>query len=142
MIEFCYDAIMPGNLSARMNDDGAGALAVFEGRVRNHHLGRCVNALEYEAAPALARAEFTRIVASVSSEFPILQVSCVHRLGRLKVGEIAIWLGVLAPHRKEAFAACERLMSELKKHLPIWKKEFFADGSVSWVDDPCGCIHT
>jgi len=142
MIEFCDEAISPGEFSARMSDDGAGALAAFEGRVRNHHLGRCVNALEYEAAPVLARSEFAKIVAAVSSELPIIQVLCVHRLGRLEVGEIAIWLGVLAPHRKEAFLACERLMSELKKHLPIWKKEYFADGSVSWVDDPCGCIHT
>ena len=141
MLELTDKTILVGDLSLRLENLGAGALASFEGRVRNHHLGRKVKALEYEAAPLLAQKEFRRIVESTLVNSDILDVLCVHRLGRLEVGETAIWLGVLAPHRAEAFAACEHLMSELKKRLPIWKKEFFEDGTASWVSDPCGCVH-
>jgi molybdopterin synthase catalytic subunit len=140
MIEFTHTAIIAGDWSVKLHDERAGALAVFEGRVRNNHLGRAVSALEYEAAHALAKNEFANIVLSAKSTWPILDVLCVHRLGHLEVGDIAIWLGVLAPHRKEAFAACESMMSELKSRLPIWKKEFFVDGSSTWVDDACGCV--
>lgn len=141
MIEFTVEEIDVGRCARRLNDVRAGAVAVFEGRVRNNHLGQSVTALEYEAAEVLARREFAKIVATFTTEKPILNVLCVHRLGRLKVGETAIWLGVLAPHRAEAFAACEQIMFELKARLPIWKKEFFDNNESSWVDDPCGCVH-
>ena len=142
MFELTERVIDPGTLSRNLYDARAGALASFEGRVRNNHLGRSVIALEYEAAPALARREFAAIVSRAKADLPILEVFCMHRVGRLEVGEIAIWLGVLAPHRKEAFVACELIMAELKAKLPIWKKEFFTDGTHTWVDDPCGCVST
>lgn len=141
MLEFTVDVIDAGACSRRMNHAKAGALANFEGRVRDNHLGRQVKALEYEAAPVLAQREFVQIVDVVKKDLPIIEVLCVHRIGHLDVGETAIWLGVLAPHRAEAFAACEQIMSDLKKRLPIWKKEFFVDGSETWVDDPCSCVH-
>lgn len=141
MLEFTHEAILVGSLSTKLSDARAGALATFEGRVRNNHLGRAVSALEYEAAIVLAKNEFAQIVKETKTRWPILDVLCVHRLGHLEVGESAIWLGVLAPHRGEAFAACEYLMAELKAKLPIWKKEFFVDGTSTWVDDPCGCVH-
>ena len=142
MIEFTLTEIDVGTCARKLGDERAGALASFEGRVRNNHLGRDVTALEYEAAEVLARREFAHIVDSLTKEKPILDVLCVHRLGRLNVGETAIWLGVLAPHRAEAFEACEQIMFQLKARLPIWKKEFFDDGKASWVDDPCGCVHS
>jgi len=141
MLEFSSGKIQTEVLSSKFYDEWAGALVVFEGRVRNNHLGRDVLALEYEAAVTLANNEFAKIEKEIVSDLPILQILCVHRVGRLEVGEVAIWLGVLAPHRKEAFLGCERIMSDLKKRLPIWKKEFFTDGRVSWVDDPCGCVN-
>jgi molybdopterin synthase catalytic subunit len=142
MLELTHQRIRSGELASKLADARAGALASFEGRVRNNHLGRLVHALEYEAAPELAKREFACIVASAKEQLPILDVLCVHRLGRLEIGEAAIWLGVLAPHRAEAFKGCELLMSELKKRLPIWKKEFFVDGDATWVDDPCSCVHS
>lgn len=140
MLSFCVEPIDSGRCAKLLYDERAGALAIFEGRVRNQHHGRPVTSLSYEAAPLLAQREFARIVSEVKAIHPFLSVSCVHRVGHLDLGETAIWLGVLAPHRKEAFLACERLMSEIKQRLPIWKKEFFADGSVAWVDDACGCV--
>lgn len=141
MFEFTYRTISAGECSLRLSNAGAGALVSFEGRVRNHHLGRAVLGLEYEAAPILAQSEFANIVSVEMGAAPILGVFCVHRLGRMEVGETAIWLGVLAPHRTEAFMACERIMSALKRQLPIWKKEYFVDGTASWVDDACECVH-
>src|SRR5688572_19481758 len=141
MFELTNNAISTADCVSRLGDARAGALVSFEGRVRNHHLGKAVVALEYEAAPVLAQCEFAKIIAEVMRDTPVLDVLCMHRIGRMEVGETAIWLGVLAPHRAEAFAFCERVMSELKLRLPIWKKEHFADGISNWVDDPCGCVH-
>lgn len=140
MLELTSLPIQPGSLSESFTNPMAGALAVFEGRVRNNHLGRSVSALEYEAAPMLAKSEFDKIVEPIIVQLGVLDVLCVHRLGRLSVGETAIWLGVLAPHRAEAFRACEILMSEIKSRLPIWKKEFFNDGSFTWVENACACV--
>ena len=141
MLELTYNKIDVARCAQTLHDARAGALASFEGRVRNHHLGRPVAALSYEAAPALAMREFGKIIDESKGQLAVLDVLCIHRLGHLDVGETAIWLGVLAPHRKEAFVACERIMHELKSRLPIWKNEFFSDGSEAWVDDPCGCVH-
>lgn len=140
MLEFTDHTIDVGRLARALNDGRAGALASFEGRVRNTHLGKGVMALEYEASAVLARNEFAKIAAAAKCEWRVLEVLCVHRVGRLEIGETAIWLGVLAPHRKEAFAACEHIMSELKARLPIWKKEFWNDGTYTWVDEACGCV--
>lgn len=140
MLTLTHDPIEVGTLSQELSNHSAGALCAFEGRVRNNHLGREVVALEYEAANILAEKEFSKIVNEYTCSTPVLDVHCSHRLGRLELGEVAIWLGVLAPHRKEAFVACELIMSEIKKRLPIWKKEFFADGSTVWVDESCGCV--
>jgi molybdopterin synthase catalytic subunit len=113
-----------------------GALVVFEGTVRDHNGGRAVVALEYEGAAALAEREFARLEAEMREQFDFLQVTCIHRVGRLKPGETAVWIGVTSVHRSAAFAACQYVINELKKRLPIWKKEYYADGDSGWINAP------
>ena len=120
-------------LQRQITSTQAGALVIFEGRVR----GRCgrkkVLLLEYEASPALTQKEFRKIEAEALRAFDILAVCCVHRTGRVKPGGIAVWLAVAAEHRREAFQACEWAIDAIKKRLPIWKKEHYADGSSRWL---------
>lgn len=112
----------------------AGACVTFEGWVRNHHRGRSVTCLEYESFGVLAQAEGDRIVADLERRHPGARALGVHRTGRLEVGELAVWLGATAAHRGAAFAACRDLIEELKRSLPVWKKEFFGDGTSEWVN--------
>lgn len=111
----------------------AGAYVAFEGWVRDHHLGRRVQALEYEAYQVLAEAEGRRILSEAREHFGVEKAAAVHRVGLLQVGEVAVWVGVVAAHRREAFAACQYIIDTLKARVPIWKKEFFADGDAQWV---------
>ena len=110
----------------------AGALACFEGRVRDHNDGKPVVALDYEAYEPLCRAEMEKILREAGNRFATIDIKAAHRTGTLKVGELAVWVGVLAVHRDEAFTACRYVIDELKKRLPIWKKEYYADGSSQW----------
>ena len=114
----------------------AGALATFEGWVRNHHGGRPVRELEYEACVPLAEKEGTRILEEAHTRFGVLGVICVHRVGRLPAGELAVWVGVVAAHRSAAFEACRFVIDTLKTRVPIWKKEHYADGTAQWVEPP------
>lgn len=118
---------------SRLSHSASGALITFEGRVRNHHKGKSVTALEYEAFHEMAETEGTRLLQEAVSRFEILDARGVHRTGHLTVGEAAVWIGVLASHRKEGFAACSWIMDELKQRVPIWKKEIFEDGVSEWV---------
>lgn len=112
----------------------AGALATFEGWVRNHHQGRAVTRLEYEAYDDMARKEGCKIITDAAQKFEIHDACCVHRVGRLDIGEIAMWVGVTASHRSAALQACEYIIEEAKTRLPIWKKEFYAEGDSGWVN--------
>lgn len=114
-------------------DPAAGACVTFEGWVRNHHEGRAVQALEYEALVPLAEKEGRRILAEARARWPGLQAAAEHRTGRLAIGDLAVWVGVTAPHRGAAFAACAWIMEEIKARVPIWKKEYYADGSSGWI---------
>ena len=109
-----------------------GAVVVFEGRVRDHHEGRVVVGLSYEAYAELALAEGSRITAEARARFGIEQVACVHRVGELAIGEVAVWVGVTAAHRDAAFAACRYVIDEVKARVPIWKHERYADGEAQW----------
>lgn len=111
----------------------AGALTCFEGRVRDHNDGKSVVALDYDAYEPLCRAEMEKIFEETKSHFHVIDIKAAHRTGTLKVGEPAVWVGVLAAHREEAFAACHHIVDELKKRLPIWKKEYYADGGSQWT---------
>lgn len=120
--------------SARLDDPTAGAVTSFEGRVRNHANGREVTGLAYEAYDALAAKEGERILAEARERFDVARVACVHRVGRLAVGDVAVWVGVAAAHRGDAFAACRYVIDELKGRVPIWKKESYAEGESAWID--------
>jgi adenylyltransferase/sulfurtransferase len=131
---FSQAPIDPAALAAGLSLPAAGGFAAFEGRVRESNAGRRVNALEYEAFLALATAEGARIVAEAVGRNGALAGRCVHRVGRLAVGDVAVWVGVAAPHRAEAFAACREIIDAVKHRLPIWKKEHYADGDSGWVN--------
>jgi molybdopterin synthase catalytic subunit len=111
----------------------AGACVTFEGRVRDHNGGRAVLGLAYQAYTALAEAEGERIVAEAMRQFPIVEARCVHRVGALEIGDLAVWVGVSAAHRDAAFAACRHIIDEVKKSVPIWKNEGYASGESGWL---------
>jgi sulfur-carrier protein adenylyltransferase/sulfurtransferase len=131
---FTLEPIDAARLAAPLALDSAGGFAAFEGRVRDVNEGRAVTGLDYEAFEVLAVAEGERIVADAVRRHGALRARCVHRLGRLNVGDVAVWVGVAAPHRAEAFAACREIIDEIKHGLPIWKKERYADGDSGWVN--------
>lgn len=137
MFEFTHDAIEPVTLTATLADPAAGGFAAFEGWVREENDGRAVSSLEYEAYEELARGEGERIVGEALRRHRAIRARCVHRLGALQVGELAVWVGVAAAHRAEAFAACRQIIDEIKHRLPIWKKEHYAGGDSDWVN----CTH-
>ena len=120
-------------LRARLLDARAGAYAGFEGWVRNVNEGRAVDALTYEAYATLAEAEGERILDEALSKFAIVDAACVHRTGRLALGELAVWVGVSAGHRDAAFAACRWIIDEVKARVPIWKHEVYVDGDPEWL---------
>ena len=119
---------------ATLADPQCGGYATFEGWVRNHNEGREVRRLEYEAYAALAEAEGARIVAEAIARFGIEHAACVHRIGSLDLTDMAVWVGVSARHRAEAFAACRYIIDEVKHRVPIWKKEHYVDGDSGWVN--------
>jgi molybdopterin synthase catalytic subunit len=110
-----------------------GAVVVFEGVVRNNTKGRATTHLEYECYEEMAREQMARIGREIASQFAVGRVGMVHRLGRLEIGEASVAVVATAPHRKPAFEAALEGINRLKREVPIWKKEFFADGAV-WVD--------
>ncbi len=120
-------------LKAELKHDQAGAFICFEGWVRNHHAGRAVQGLAYQAYAALAETEGEKIVSDAYECFEILDIRCVHRVGDLAIGDCAVWVGVSAAHRDAAFAACRYVIDEVKQRVPIWKKERYADGSSDWL---------
>ena len=115
-------------------DSSAGGYVSFEGWVRDHNEGLAVSRLEYEAFEALAAKEGERILAEAMRRFPIKQAHCMHRLGELAIGEMAVWVGVSSAHRAEAFEACRYIIDEVKHRLPIWKKEHYRNGDSGWVN--------
>lgn len=134
MIEITDVPIDPASLRKSLADDGAGGFCVFEGWVRNRNEGRAVRRLEYEAYAPLAIAEGERVIAEAKQRFGVLGACCVHRIGTLEIGELAVWVGVTAAHRDEAFKACRYIIDEIKIRLPIWKKEHYVDGDSGWVN--------
>lgn len=131
--------IEPGALDiaaavAELRDLSCGAYTSFEGWVRNHNEGREVLRLEYEVYRPLAISEGERIVAAAIERFGVTHARLVHREGLLELGDCAVWVGVTAPHRDEAFRACRLIIDEAKIRLPIWKKEHYVDGDSGWVN--------
>ena len=110
-----------------------GATVVLDGYVRQWTRGKETLHLVYEAYETMALAEMKKLSARAREQFEIAHIGIAHRLGKLEIGETSVVIAVAAPHRKAAFAACEWLIKELKRSVPIWKKEFYADGS-AWAD--------
>jgi len=121
-------------LRDELADPSCGGYAAFEGWVRNHNEGASVRRLEYEAYEALGLREGERILDEAVERFGVTRVACVHCLGDLEVGDVAVWVGVSAPHRDEAFRACRYVIDEVKHRLPIWKKEHYVNGDSGWVN--------
>lgn len=117
-----------------LEDPVCGGYASFEGWVRNHNEGREVEHLEYEAFETLAVREGERIVEEAVRRFGVTRAACVHRVGDLALGDVAVWVGASARHRGEAFAACRYIIDEVKHRVPIWKKEHYVDGDSGWVN--------
>jgi molybdopterin synthase catalytic subunit len=109
-----------------------GACALFEGVVRNHHEGKTVASIFYDAYRPMAEKEIARVVAEVQAAFPGTAIGVVHRVGELVVGEASIAIACAAPHRGDAFAACRMTIDRIKETVPIWKKERGPDGE-EWV---------
>lgn len=134
MFEITSERIDVEPLRRALMDSGCGGYTSFEGWVRDHHQGRAVSGLHYEAYADLARTEGLKILAEAEERFGPVRLACMHRVGELAVGELAVWVGAAAPHRDEAFKACRYVIDELKQRLPIWKKEHYIEGESAWVD--------
>ncbi len=125
-------AIDRGEAERRVTTEGAGGVVTFDGIVRRENLGKSVQHLEYTAHAALALQEMERLCDEAIAQFGLVDVCCLHRTGVLQVGDVAASIAVTAAHRDAAFAGCRFVIDELKKRVPIWKKETTADGS-SWL---------
>jgi molybdopterin synthase catalytic subunit len=111
-----------------------GAVCLFVGVVRNENAGRAVARLEYEAYEEMALPLMEEIARETLARWPITRLEMVHRLGPLAIGEPSVAVAVTSPHRAEAFAACRHAIDALKARVPIWKKEYYADGS-QWLEN-------
>jgi adenylyltransferase/sulfurtransferase len=132
--EFSDQPLDPPQLRTTVEDRTCGGYVSFEGWVRDHNDGRQVERLEYEAFEALAVKEGERIIAEAIQRFGVTRARCIHRVGLLELGQVAVWVGVSAPHRGEAFAACRYIIDEVKHRVPIWKKEYYVSGDSGWVN--------
>jgi molybdopterin synthase catalytic subunit len=134
MFSLAAEPIDAAALAAKLADVHAGACVTFEGWVRNRNEGRPVAALDYEAYAPLTEKEGARILAEAQAKYAVLGAVCVHRVGRLALGDLAVWVGVIAEHRGAAFDACRYIIDEAKARLPIWKKEHYTDGASAWIN--------
>ena len=133
MFSLTESEISESSQLASLKNQSCGALAQFSGWVRDHHNGRTVEKLEYEVYPELALNEGTAIVQEARKMFPVEHISAIHRTGTLQIEECAVWVGASSAHRAEAFAACRWVIDEIKSRLPIWKREYYADGAIEWA---------
>ena len=121
---------------AYLHDPEAGGICLFVGTIRNKNQQKDVDHLTMEAYSAMAKKQMERIANEASTKWPIQKISVSHRTGKLEIGDIAVIIGVCSVHRAEAFKACEWLIDTLKQEVPIWKNEFYADGSAWLVPHP------
>jgi molybdopterin synthase catalytic subunit len=115
----------------------AGAIATFIGTTRNNNEGRKVIALDYDAYDEMAEAELARLESEAEKRWPIKKIAIVHRVGPVQIGEASVAIAVSAGHRQPAFEACRFAIEEIKKRVPIWKKEVFEGGEV-WIGSQSG----
>ena len=132
------EAVELSVLRQPLEQSGAGGYCSFEGWVRDTNEGRPVDGLDYEAYNELALSEGERIIEEALARYEITDAAAVHRTGSLKIGDLAVWIGVSSAHRDAAFRACRYIIDEIKHRLPIWKKERYLEGDTAWV----ACMHT
>jgi molybdopterin synthase catalytic subunit len=131
--ELTTDPVSVESVARRIISSDCGATVTLDGYVRQFTKGRETLYLIYEAYEEMALKEMKKLIDAAREEFEISHAGIVHRLGRLDIGETSVVISVAAPHRKAAFEACEWLIRELKRTVPIWKKEVYADGE-HWVE--------
>lgn len=134
LVELRDETLDPEAIAAGVRGTGVGAVVTFTGIVREQSRGRTVRALVYESYGAMAQRQMETLAAEARSRWPVSDLAMLHRTGTLAVGDVSVVIAVAAPHRGEAFDACEWLIDELKRSVPIWKKEVYTDGE-SWVED-------
>jgi len=132
-IEIVHNPISAQSILERVKGPEEGAVVVFDGIVRNHTGGRRTLYLDYEAYEPMALEKMREVAAALRARFQVSGLAIVHRLGRLEIGESSVLIAVSAPHRAVAFDACRFGIDTLKRSVPIWKKEYFADGAV-WAE--------
>jgi len=121
-------------LAAQVSSPACGGTCVFLGTVRNGPEENGVKAIEYSAYEEMVEAEFGRLVADAAKRWPDARIAVRHRLGTIPAGEASIGIATAAPHRAQAFEACRFVIEEVKRRIPVWKKELRFDGSEVWVD--------
>jgi molybdopterin synthase catalytic subunit len=133
MIELTEEPIDTEGLLRAVTTHQAGAVVLFVGTVRDQSDGVPTESLDYEAYPAMAKAEMEELESQVQQRWPVCRTSVVHRLGHLQLGEVSVAVAVSSPHRQDAFEAARWLIDRIKQVVPIWKCENGVDGSRSWV---------
>lgn len=139
MFKVTADPIDAGACRRQIVSPAAGGIAIFEGCVRDSNHGRAVDSLHYEAYTTLAEKEGRCILEDALRRFELERAYAEHRTGHLAIGDVAVWVGVSATHREAAFGACRHIIDEVKARVPIWKREYYVDGSSQWVGcERCG----
>jgi molybdopterin synthase catalytic subunit len=126
-------AIDPAEVLARVGAPDDGAVLLFLGTVRDHADGRAVEGLHYEAYEAMAREVLAAIAAEAAARLRTERIAVVHRVGELAIGDVSVAIAVSSPHRAEAYDASRYVIEEIKKRLPVWKHERYAEGDAGWV---------
>jgi molybdopterin synthase catalytic subunit len=124
-------------LLAFVGDPAAGAVSTFIGATRDNNEGRSIISLDYEAYPGMAEQEMEKLGGEAAEKWEITRMAIVHRIGNVPIGEASVIIAVSAPHRDDAFKACRYAIDELKKRVPIWKKEIYQGGEI-WIGSQTG----
>jgi len=132
VVALTLNPIDMSSVVSKLTTPETGGIDVFIGTTRNHSDGRQVDLLEYEAFEPMALELLEDLERRARKQWPLHRVAIIHRIGKVPIGEASVVIGVSASHRREAFEACRFLIDTLKKEVPIWKREHFADGTVEW----------
>ncbi len=135
LIRVTADVLQPEEAIAAVQTAASGAVNVFLGVVRDNNLGRNVGHLEYEAYPAMAERVMRELAEEAKGRFGLQDCAVLHRTGRLEIGETSLLVAVASGHRAESFEAGHWLVNEIKKKVPVWKKEVWDDGE-AWIEGP------
>lgn len=135
LIRVTSDELNPGEAIAAVASPAAGAISVFLGVVRDNNLGRKVQYLEYDAYPSMAEKVMRELAEEAKERFDLKDCAVLHRTGRLEIGETSLLIAVSCGHRAESFEAGHWLVNEIKKKVPVWKKEVWEDGE-AWIEGP------